>query len=318
MRIRGLTDNYSPRRIASICPCPLAGGRELLSNVTFLVGTGRCGSTALQHHLAQHPRVGWLSNVLTVAPGWTSLNRYILKLDARVPIPRITKGRIHPSECYPFWDQHVPGFSEPYRDLLSTDVTKRQAATLRRIVDEVTVPSRPNLLIKLTGWPRVGFLAEVFPEARFIHLLRDGRAVANSLINVSFWSGWLGPTRWRWGNLTADQASRWKAAGESFVALAGIEWEILVGAHDRALEQLPEDRVLEVRYEKLTAQPKMEIERILQFMRLGSRRGTLPAPEEAFQSSNTRWRDDLAPRQKEVLERCIADALQHHGYELVL
>src|SRR3712207_7426845 len=48
-------------------------------------------------------------------------------------------------------------------------------------------------------------LSEIFKDAKFIHLMRDGRAVANSLLHVYFWSGWKGPGNWGWGQLSPAQ-----------------------------------------------------------------------------------------------------------------
>src|SRR5213078_3203453 len=89
---------------------------------------------------------------------------------------------------------------------------------------------RHRLLVKITGWPRVGYLRAIFPDARFIHLIRDGRAVANSLIHTDFWRGWAGPSKWQWGEMGAEHHEEWERHGRSFVALAGIQWKIMMGA----------------------------------------------------------------------------------------
>ena len=75
---------------------------------------------------------------------------------------------------------------------------------------QLLVRKRNRLLIKITGWPRIGYLNEIFSDAKFIHILRDGRAVANSLINVEFWRGWQCPQNWRFGRLTEKQQKEWE------------------------------------------------------------------------------------------------------------
>jgi len=37
---------------------------------------------------------------------------------------------------------------------------------------------KPVFIHKYTGWSRIAFFKEIFPEARFVHVIRDGRAVA--------------------------------------------------------------------------------------------------------------------------------------------
>ena len=84
------------------------------------------------------------------------------------------------------------GFSEPCRDLVRTDVTTRVKRQVRAAMGMMLTHKRNRLLLKITGWPRLGFLNEMLEDAKFIHLVRDGRAVASSL-HVDFWRGWYGP-----------------------------------------------------------------------------------------------------------------------------
>jgi hypothetical protein len=94
------------------------------------------------------------------------------------------------------------GFRRPCRDLLPQDVTLKKKEAIQNVVAQMLTRKRNRLVVKITGWPRIGFLKEIFPDAKFIHILRDGRAVANSYINVPFWWGWRGLANWRWGPLT--------------------------------------------------------------------------------------------------------------------
>lgn len=61
------------------------------------------------------------------------------------------------------------------------------------VLSKTLTKKRNRLLFKITGWPRVGFLHEIFEDAKFIHLIRDGRAVAYSLLQQPWWEGWRGP-----------------------------------------------------------------------------------------------------------------------------
>ena len=100
---------------------------------------------------------------------------------------------MQPGECYRFWDKHTFGFSEPCRDLVRADVSARVKRQVRGRPGAMLTPTADRLLIKITGWPRIGYLDEIFEDARFIHIKRDGRAVASSLLHVNFWRGWYGP-----------------------------------------------------------------------------------------------------------------------------
>jgi hypothetical protein len=74
----------------------------------------------------------------------------------------------------------------------------------------------------------------VFPEARFIHVIRDGRAVANSWLQTSWWTGYQGPSRWYLGPLPEPYATEWETSDHSFVLLAGLGWKLLLDGFDTA------------------------------------------------------------------------------------
>ena len=124
---------------------------------------------------------------------------------------------------------------------------------------------RDRLLVKITGWPRIGFLDEIFEDARFVHILRDGRSVASSLLHVGFWTGWYGPQGWRAGQLSSEDQATWDAYDRSFVALAGLEWRIQMRAIEAARRQLDPARFLEIRYESFCEQPLETYRRVLDF-----------------------------------------------------
>ena len=88
---------------------------------------------------------------------------------------------------------------------------------------ELVTRKRHRLLVKNTGWPRVSSLAETFPDAKFIYMYRDGRAVASSMMKVDFWWDWSGPWSWRRGGLNPALQKDWERLDRSFVALAAIK-----------------------------------------------------------------------------------------------
>lgn len=80
----------------------------------------------------------------------------------------------------------------------------------RRLQDFVAgrleVQGAGDFLHKFTGWPRARMLAECFPRARFGHVGRDGRAVANSTVQQEWWSGFRGPSLWNFGPLDGRES----------------------------------------------------------------------------------------------------------------
>jgi hypothetical protein len=121
------------------------------------------------------------------------------------------------------------------------------------------------VLHKFTGWPRARFIHAVLPSARFIHVIRDGRAVANSLLQMSWWQGYRGPDDWGWGPLSELAEKEWEASGRSFPILAALQWRLLMDAFEEARSEIPSDLWLDVRFEDFVDAPREQTRELLQF-----------------------------------------------------
>jgi hypothetical protein len=234
------------------------------------------------------------------------------------PLPeRYVRKLIYPVEAYDFWDYHCMGFSEPCRDLVKEDVTPRTKKHVNKIMSSMLTAKRSRLMVKITGWPRIGFLKEMFPDAKFIHVYRDGRAVVNSLLNVRWWSGWHGPEQWRWGKFSKEQHERWEQYGKSFVALAAIEWEILMEAQEKAKQTIPAEDMLEVRYEEFCQNPVGLFKQTMEFGQLAWT-PEFEATVRGFsiESADYKWQEQLTKTQQEILNDCLRDSLQKYEYAI--
>lgn len=286
----------------------------------FVLGTGRCGSSLIHEVLARHPDVGFLSNLDDNLGALDLRGRWNSVMFRRLPPSFTRKGRARyaPSEGYRVLDRRVaPILSAPCRDLVAGDVTPWLATRTRNFFDDRAAAQRRRVFLhKFTGWPRAGYLQAVFPSARFIHVVRDGRAVANSWLQMPWWTGWQGPDRWSWGPLGPAYRQAWEGSGRSFVTLAGLNWRLLIDAFEAARAALPEDAWLEVRYEDVLADPRKQLSVMLEFAELP----WSPAFEAgfdryAFDPGRTEaFRRDLDPANLERLETVLAEPLRRYGY----
>jgi hypothetical protein len=290
--------------------------------LVFVVGTGRCGSSLLHEIMARHPDVGFVSNIDDRLGSLDLAGRWNQAIYRRVPNRFTEKGRFRyaPSEAYNVLDKQVsPILSTPSRDLVAEDATPWLAGRLRDFFERrAEAQGRPVFLHKFTGWPRSGLLHEVFPEARFINVIRDGRAVANSLLQMYWWAGFQGPEGWSLGPLDPERRRVWDASGQSYVVLAGLEWDILMDAFAGAREHIPAGLWLDVRYEDVLADPRTQLGRMLEFSGLA----WTPEFETAFarysfgSGRSEAFRKDLGPRALAALEPVIARQLEANGYTL--
>jgi hypothetical protein len=287
----------------------------------FVLGTGRCGSTLVEEVLCRHPAVGFVSNLedrfgLPVAAG-----RWNGPLYRRLPAAATQKSRVRyaPSEAYRVLAREVsPVLASPLRDLTAADVTPWLERRFKAFFDtRAGAQGTETFLHKFTGWPRAGFVRGVIPSARFIHVVRDGRAVANSWLQMSWWRGFEGPDHWQWGPLPPTLAAEWEESGRSFVVLAGLLWQILIDSFDAARAAMPRADWLEIRYEDVAAKPRQAFATMLDFCGLpwnaeferGFERYTFTA------SRSDAFRRDLSPTDVEQLSRILASALVARGYD---
>jgi hypothetical protein len=286
----------------------------------FLIGTGRCGSTLVHQLLARHPRVGFISNLEDRVPGLPPSARCSSNAVYRHAPARVTGTswfRYAPSEAYRALAREVsPMVTEPSRDLLASDAMPWLAERFRSFFATRAHAQRtPVFLHRFTGWPRTGFVREVFPEARFINVVRDGRAVVASGLQTPWWRGHQGPERWPWGPLPPAYAAEWEASGRSFVLLAGLGWKMLMDSYATARDLMPADQWLDIRFEDVLAHPQACFKQMLDFMGLDQDRpfnralsGTRFAVDR-----QAAFRRELGPA-VELLERSLADHLRFWGY----
>ncbi len=140
-------------------------------------------------------------------------------------------------------------------------------------------------------------LAEMFPAARFVHVIRDGRDCA-----VSF-------------------HRRWKRQPE----LTVFRWKKVVSLGRAQGLRLGAARYLEVRYEDLTAAPEVSLRRICQFLGLEFNPAVLYSAQPYLQASSSgrrggllrnsgKWRSYFKPPTVERLEHIAGATLASCGY----
>ncbi len=167
---------------------------------------------------------------------------------------------------------------------------------------------RPRWADKMATFGRVlPAILETFPDARIIHIVRDGRDVGSSLLRLSF--------------------------GPNTAYVAGKRWNSFV-AHGLDFAEAHTASVLTIRYEDLIDDSENVLRRLcdfvgerfhkemLEFHRVRS--ANVPRKEIHGQLNKplnrervARWKKDLSPRQVRVFEAAAGATLARMGYEVV-
>lgn len=171
----------------------------------------------------------------------------------------------------------------------------------------------------------VPFLSRTFPDARFIHILRDGRDVALSLSRRSWLRAASAGSARRGAGGTRDGPSarfwvepdrRREFAQTTDIHRSVWAWRRHVESALRAAAALSPTRYHELRYEALVAHPHREAERLLDFLDVEGRdrRWFHDAVAAVRSDSVGRWRREI---DDDGLAQIMAEAgslLQRLGY----
>lgn len=267
--------------------------------------------------MSRHPHVAWLSVFADRYPARPDYSRKLMEAIDWPVVGRRVRRRFKPAESYSFWEHYCRGFRRPCRDLHASDVTVLAKKNVKAALSQITTSKRDRLLVKITGWPRVGYLQEIYPDAKFIHVVRDGRAVSNSLFSVEFWDGFRGPANWRFGELSAENSALWEKYGHSFVALAGIQWNILMEATEASRKLVDPARFCEIKYEDYCAAPEASFRQSCEFAELEWTPGFAAAVAgHKLRETNYKWREELTAEQGRILTEVTAPWLEKLGYTL--
>jgi hypothetical protein len=172
----------------------------------------------------------------------------------------------------------------------------------------------------------VPFLRRAFPDAQFLHIVRDGRDAAISYSKKPWLradaadSGQFEPGGYRHGPyarfwVEAERAPEFETTSDihrCIWAWRGFTEAALAGA-----DGLPAEQYHELRYEDLVRKPQGESERVLDFLGVGShdvRAAFTDAMSRAHAESVERWRSELSPDDTATVEREAGHLLRRLGY----
>ena len=281
----------------------------------ILIGTGRCGSTVFHETLTLHKNITYLDYRSMLAGYSFGFHRFIMGLQNLLIIGDVVRRRNYACEDYKLWNKLYRGFGSSFRDLEASDVTIKAKKNIRNFFSQMLTPSRPTLVLKITGWGRVGFLKEVFPDAKFIHIIRDGRGNANSLLEVDFWQGWRGTEFWGLGNLQEEDRKIWEDSKFSYVTLAGLSWKIINRKIENDLKEFSSDSKI-IKYEEFCSNPIKVMKEVSDFACLPyTKHFDKNVRKKKISSKNYKWRDNLTAKQIEELIPAIHDLQKKYDYE---
>jgi hypothetical protein len=314
-------------------------GTAASTPVFFVVGQQKSGTTWLMRMFDSHPEILCKGEGRFFGGGWRQES--VKRLDARRP-PSSLYNAVLDAEYLRLWiersvwsrnddaGEHLNNLTRMAIDyFLIGDLSK----TGKRMVGDKSPLLTPETMKEI---------AEIYPEARVIHIIRDGRDAAVSAVHHSRNFG-----KARKKNAEASvkreayRGDRQREDGESVFAGGSLkkmaaEWGERVG---RTIEDGPAllgSNYAEVRYEDLLTRPEEEVRRLLEFLGAGAneeivRRCVNSASFEKLSRGRKRgqedpssffrkgvagdWRSVFTEEDKKIFKEEAGDLLIRLGYE---
>jgi hypothetical protein len=255
----------------------------MLHDPVFFIGSGRSGTNLLASFLRSHPEISvfpdeandlwhpalfpWATTKLDVAPVWADGRAFAqASLSSRTPAE----------------DERLRAVFGAYQRMTGGRCFVNKSILITFMVEHIL---------------------KVFGDARFIHLLRDGRSVALSFAHKE-------------SSKIAKDRDRYARYGlslpfEELVIRFAQNWQDQMREVDRHREALSE-RLYEIRYEALCAKPVRELRRLSHFLGVDPDRFTVS--DVAASSQDFKFARDLPDSVQERITALLSPTLREKGY----
>jgi hypothetical protein len=248
------------------------GDTALISKPVFLIGARRSGTTLFRLMLDHHPNIAWHHHGFEYA------------------VERISDdGKMPTLESYSDWLSTHPLF-------LKANLTIVPDFSYPEVIDNflVQIMKRENKeFIGATVHHNFDKILYIWPDAHFIHIVREPRGVACSNLGLSWaGNGWAAVQSW------LDAEILWK----------------------QVRKRLSADQYLEITYENLVCHTQQTLMQVCAFIGVSYHDNMMnyTAKGESLpdQQILDKWRNQLSDRDVQLIEARVGEHLVNRGYQL--
>ena len=271
-------------------------GKQVVCPI-FIVGAPRSGTNIFYRTFAKHPDLAWISNITKKVPSSLWLTRIIM----------LFRKDHRPTEANNVWQKFAGNDDE---SLGRDDVTAAARKYLHTVLqNNLRIFNKPRFVNKCPGNSvRMEFLKEIFPNAIFIHIIRDGRAVGYSIMRSrlkhsgTYWS--VKPPGWQ------------DLLKLPLVDACALQWKMTVEAILQSAKKLPPEQYMEVKYEEFVARPAEIFEQVGEKCDLVWQDALLQTITAGMDNRNFKWQTEMQASDKKTLNVLLSNFLKQLGYEV--
>jgi hypothetical protein len=290
-----------------------------------VIGHWRTGTTLLHELMILDPRFTYPDTYACLEPNHTLLTEHFVKrwlsflVPRRRPMDNMAVGFDRPQEdefalCMMGEPTTYTDFAFPNRPSLdpgSLDLrglkpwqVLRWKRSFRRFLQMLTFRDPRQLVLKSPPHTaRIPILLELFPGARFIHIVRDPVVVFTSTVNL-------------WKSLSRKHGLQVPTDESAIREKVFREFRVIYERLEEARPLIPAGRFCEVKYEMLVKDPVAEMQRVFSGVGLDGFDSCRPRLEEYFARTagyETNKHEVSDADRNEILRRW-GDVVERYGY----
>ena len=295
----------------------------------FIVGCHRSGTTILYDTLAQHPEVSYFTNASSYLPKSPICANWIASaMLGNTKIERFIKDGIQvsynsPNEGTRLWEHHAikgdnycldENYDNPEMEYyLKLTIQKH----LRYFNTERFINKNPDNSV------RIRYLNKLFPDAYFIHIIRDARAVFYSLLKFRQAAADFFGSEHRFassgvkGKAWLDIKQLWDCDPTTAI---GLLWRDVIETLEFDRQFISPDRYLEIRYEDFVSDPISHLKYLIQFCQLSWNKEVetiflRSSDSISMGDRNNVWNKFIDSQDIKKFMEIVEDKMKQYGYD---
>lgn len=256
------------------------------ANPTFIIGCGRSGTTILSRLLRHHPEIA-------AFPGEEN----------HLWHPKIYPWYRTTPPCPPFWvnPYEYTKYSIETRTAIDDSIIKRLFGTFQRLVNRRIFLCKSAMVTFM-----ISYIDELFDKPRYIHIYRDGRAVALSYAKKEKSTININPGVFKERGYFLDF--------DKLLIRSAILWTEHIMEVER-MKPILQDRIIEIAYEDLVSNTSGVLNTIFQFLGIDSSSFRL-SPRTKLTNMNYKVSNELTKEKLRKISDAISDSLRIKGYKI--
>jgi len=288
----------------------------------FIVGVPRSGTTLLYRTLCMHPEVGWFShldlhNWMTDERKKFITNYYTKQKQQKKKIPNSEETMVVfgtkqtliegttglPIEAATFW--------QSFLDYAGKNISEGLKDKIKTVIYNILKIQNKSRFVNKSLYMnmRLSELNQIFPDAKFINIVRDPREVISSAMERYKKEGYF--------DFGISNKNKSKLNADDFIQQSSFAYKEIINTIFKFSLQVKRDNFMTIKYEELYSNPKEVVLNILQFCEL-----EIPTSIEdivpKIRETRKKWVENLTIIDQKRIFDILKPSLQKMNYQYEL